>query len=331
MIKNKGIYKYIAVLVAVMLLLSIIFTTAGGIIPSSKAEAVQKQTTFEDQRVAEELSNMSGVEVKTLLKLKDQGKSWNEITELIKNGSVMSDANETDRSSLLAQNNLSEEYINELKKEGYADKQITEASMLAEHIIYQLNEIAMTEAQLTQAPEILLTEAEKTGSSNDDEAYKELASKINLKTAVTLMLKLEKEFVSIEKVLDEYLYTLQLGINLELYLTDKKAYEEQRKEKSAGIDPQKVITAAKIDEKLLEKIQQQSLNNTNQTVPDAVQPPGVQNITGTSTNNYDSLTQEPEIGNINPPKPEDEINKEINELINKSMGIVEPQNEGGNQ
>jgi len=45
------------------------------------------------------------------------------------------------------------------------------------------------------------------------------------------MVKLEESLGSIEKVLDEYLLSLQVDIDFDKYFTDKKSYNKLRKEK----------------------------------------------------------------------------------------------------
>jgi len=50
------------------------------------------------------------------------------------------------------------------------------------------------------------------------------------------MVKLEESLGSIEKVLDEYLLSLQVDIDFDKYFTDKKSYNKLRKEKLLKID-----------------------------------------------------------------------------------------------
>ena len=83
----------------------------------------------------------------------------------------------------------------------------------------------------------------------DITAFKELLGKFDLNTSVSLMLKLKKDFGSIDNVLDEYLCCLQIGINLEDYIKDKEEYQKQKKEKAAGLDSSKIITIKIIEEK----------------------------------------------------------------------------------
>jgi hypothetical protein len=172
------------------------------------------------------------------------------------------------RNKFLADEGLGDDYVDRLKKEGFKIKEIMEAKLLVERVMFQLHEITTENEKQAVSPKI---EVEVPGSNtnrpeDDTSFYAELAGKMDIKTAVTLMLKLRNDFGSLEKVLDEYLFSLQAGINLEDYLTDKRAYQKQRNEKSLAIDREKVITMAKIEEKMLKKAQE-----SNTDIPPEIQ------------------------------------------------------------
>jgi len=70
-----------------------------------------------------------------------------------------------------------------------------------------------------------------------DKTPKQLQKEIHGKVRAILeapdletMVKLEESLGSIEKVLDEYLLSLQVDIDFDKYFTDKKSYNKLRKE-----------------------------------------------------------------------------------------------------
>jgi len=75
---------------------------------------------------------------------------------------------------------------------------------------------------------------------------------------------------SIEKVLDEYLLSLQVDIDFDKYFTDKKSYNKLRKEKLLKIDESSIITVEEIERKYFETLQKFNdyLNNSNNNSPD---------------------------------------------------------------
>jgi hypothetical protein len=163
-----------------------------------------------------------------------------------------------------------EAFMDDLKKEGFTETEITEAKLFSERILFQLNEITYAANTRHGQPgvEILpgLSSVKNSGyeatqnakdmpAPADDYLYMELADKFDIKRAVTLMLKLKEDFGGIEQVMDEYLFSLQAGINLEEYYTDKPAYLEKRDEKRIEIGLMNIVTVQKIEEKALESIQ----------------------------------------------------------------------------
>ncbi|ADU74112.1 hypothetical protein M972_111090 [Acetivibrio thermocellus AD2] len=84
------------------------------------------------------------------------------------------------------------------------------------------------------------------------------------------MVKLEESLGSIEKVLDEYLLSLQVDIDFDKYFTDKKSYNKLRKEKLLKMDESSIITVEEIERKYFETLQKFNdyLNNSNNNSPD---------------------------------------------------------------
>ncbi|MFZ5986012.1 MAG: hypothetical protein ACOYWZ_02680 [Bacillota bacterium] len=303
--------------VAVIIVMSLILTSLAvstGIVSLNKVNTANAQNN-NDQKIAEDISNMTGEKTKDILKLKNEGKSWNEILEILKNNSGQNQVDRENRSDFLTESDLGDEYVEKLKKEGFTQEEIMEAKSLVERVMFNLREI--TEKSLNK-PDIPKVEVGETLDTEEDTpAYEELAGKIDLKIAVYLILKLESEFGSMEGVLDEYLYSIQIGADLEKMIIDKEAYEEEKREKGAGLDIKKIITLAKIEEKLLQKIQSQNNNKVEFDIdpksgeakpglePEAIKPPL------------------PDIGpkDVKPKDPLEDVMKEINDIRNRSLNI----------
>ena len=122
-----------------------------------------------------------------------------------------------------------------------------------------------------------------------------------------------------ESVLNEYIYALQVEVNLEVYLINKEEYEKQKSEKGAGMDTNKLLTMEKIESKMLEVIQKKNEKNkdTFEKNPDS--------IAGITANqdgkSEDELPQSPlpEIKNLEPQNPGADVMKEINDIRDKVL------------
>lgn len=296
-------HKLIAVIVAITFLVTAVPMIIGGI----KANQV-KAASNSDNSTAGEISNMTGVKVEEILKLRNEGMSWNEILDTLKNNSSSNIISEKDkRNKLLAQNEFGEEYIKKLKKEGFTDSEISEVKLLVDRLVFQLQELTSDLRKTVSVPKAEISEK----TEDTTQTYSELLGKIDIKVASYLMLKLKKDFFGIKKVLDEYIYSLQLGINLEEYLIDKKTYQKQKDEKSAGFDQKKIITLQKLDEKVLEKIQEENKQNINKEVSDT----GKLKISDKSEEkNVLPEIPNPKVENIKPKNPADEILDEIKSI-----------------
>src|SRR5690606_35624573 len=89
-------------------------------------------------------------------------------------------------------------------------------------------------------------------------------AQFDVDSAMYYMLLLESDIGSLEAVLDEYLYTLQIDITLEEYLSDKDAYLKLKEEKSVGVLPNQKLTMVSIELASLEKIQKDNARIHNQ-------------------------------------------------------------------
>ena len=287
--------------------------------------ADKKQTTIptidqlssQDKEIINEISNATGVKSEEIIKLKTSSNTWNDVLDKLKSSSGQDNQDEAlQRSNLLAESGLDADYIKKLRDEGFADSKIIEAKSLVNRVTSQLKQILDAQQEVPTQPSIGFDQEDS--DKQDLEAYKELAGKIDLKTAVELLLKLETDFGSMEKVFDEYLLSLQIGLDLKDYLTDKKAYEKLKSEQSAKFDLNKMITMASIEAKVLQLLQNETKSNKNapeaalitQTDPSAVVNDGKDEMPASPL---------PDVQNPKPSNPMEELMKEVNDLRNKSL------------
>ncbi len=304
--------RYFAILIALaMLVETIAFTMTGYAKNDTNAEF---EIAKEDRNTILDISNMTGVETDEIIKLRKEGKTWNEILELIKNNpDYKSEGDSTKRNDTLTNTNMDEDTIKKLKEEGFTEEQIIEAKSLVERVIFQLEEIANMQAVAPLQPEVGVNANEVM--EDNLTAYVELSGKINLNEAVYLILKLEDELGSIQAVLDEYICSLQLDIDLKQYLINKEEYKKQKQQKLAEMLVQDIITAAVIDEKMLDMLQSKNKKDEESlvvktdipTIPDTVIESPLPDI------------QTPEALGIKPQNPAEAILQEIEGLKNNGV------------
>lgn len=312
-------YRYFAI----MLIIALMFSTFGvvqGVFADKKQTTVQSidQLSSQDKEIVNEISNMTGVKSEEIIKLKTTGKTWNDVLDKLKSGSEKDNKDAVqDRSNLLAEAGLDADYIKKLRDEGFTDSQIIQAKALVDRVSSQLKQILEAKSEL---PAQLSNPLDQENTDMQDiEAYNELAGKIDLKTAVYLQLKLEKDFGSMEKVLDEYLLSLQIGVDLNQYLSDKETHDKAKSEQLAKFDQNKIITLASIEAKVLELLKNENTSsnqNTVQTEPNKQTDPN-----NLAKDNQDEMLTSPlpDVQSTKPANPQADLMKEVNDLRNKSL------------
>lgn len=297
-ISGKKWPRYFAILVALVMLAETIAFTLTGYAKNDTSSAYE--LTNEDKTTVSEISNMTGVKAEEIIKLRKEGKSWNQILELIKsNPGYKVEGDDTKRNDTLAKTNMGEDTFNKLKEEGFTEEEIVEAKSLVERVIFQLDEISNMQVLTPSLPE-----------AGVNTSYTSLAGKINLNEAVYLLLKLRDELGSMQAVLDEYLYSLQLGIDLNQYMTDKEEYEKQKQQKAAELASQEIITASGIEEKMLDLLQ--SMNKKDEPVPEI--KAGTTSLPDTAKESPTPDVPVPSARDVKPQNPAEAILEEINNI-----------------
>ncbi len=195
--------------------------------------------------------------------------------------------------------------VEKLESEGYPKEDIDSCERYVERVNFELNEIGtFSENQGSQA---------QTGSpdgSGDTGKYEELRSKLDKDKAVYLMVKLKKDFKSIENVFDEYLTALQLDIDLNEYITDINSYNKIKAEKAAEKEVAEFINAERIEAKMLDNLQKQNernrMDNLNPNV-DINNPGGSNSLPGLPQPDVNT----PKADIPLPADPADELRKKI--------------------
>ncbi len=303
--------KYVAILIGLILIFQTVAVTSGGVM--AKDNNSVSELTSDDKRIVDEISNVTGVRVEDIIKLKNEGKTWNEILEAVKKGTGYITVDDSAlRDKILLQSGLGIDEVDKLTADGFSEEEIMEAKILVERIIYQLEELQQ-DSEITAAP-VMGNEQDK---NKDIARYNALLAKLELKKAVGTILKVKKNFNSIYEAMDEYMCALQLDLNIEEMLTDKRKYEDEKQEKLLTIDSLNIITVSSIETKLMDKLQAQNVNAADVMLES-------QNIEFDSGSEFmeKDMPQLPEteVPNVKPKDPAEELMKEINGITEISMG-----------
>ncbi|THF72583.1 hypothetical protein [Cohnella fermenti] len=300
-------YKWIAMLVVVALVAETFVYVLGS--KEERASSVVNEAQ-DDGTIAADISNMTGATTEDILKLKRTGMNWNEVLEKLKQTGYDNSEKKEQRTELLAGTGI-EETMTLLVEKGFSQEEITEARMLAERLQFQLKELSA--ADVGAAPTVSLTGTENKGDESL-QAILKMAEQFDLSEAVYNMVLLKKEFGSYEAVLDEYLLSLQIEVDLQQYMSDKEAYLKAKQEKSAGLAHDEIVTSSVVETALLEKIQRsnRSLQGDDVGVANAVLPSSVQD-SNSSTPLPD--VPQPVARDVKPANPADQVMREI-EAIN---------------
>ncbi|MBD7912107.1 hypothetical protein [Clostridium cibarium] len=182
---------------------------------------------------------------------------------------------------------------------------IKETKSIVENLINELKQIIM--------------ERSKDNLALYDE-YVLLQNKIEENKAVCLLLKLKDKFGGYEIVLDEYLLSIQLNIDLEKYLTNEDDYKKEKDENINKIKNGEIITSSKIEQVYLEKVQQETNNtkNSDKNVEDKSMNNGLSN----DMNNNKSKNEK--FNNTNDSKvqhPTEDAMREIDDINSRSLNV----------
>jgi len=237
--KKKIIYRSIAAIVAVVVLAgSLVIMNDIGTIGSHTraANAVNEYaTTDDDRKMAEDISDITGISVYRLLEMRENAMSWNDVMDTIQREGVADiDITDSELEALIS---------------AFPQEDIDYASAMVSRVIFNLREINAKEDNA--AAEVPAANILNPAAEDDEYDFKSLEGGFHRNYAIYLVLALKGDFGSMELALDEYLYCLQIDVDLALYISDKDKYDRQLAEKSGHLLRNKAITAAIIEEKML--------------------------------------------------------------------------------
>lgn len=300
------------ILVVVIVSLAIIGTIIPSQINDGSRKIDLKSISNDDKSAASQISNMTGLNMEEVLQQKTKDMNWNQVLQKIKKlGYPALKENQLKAKNQLLKNSVSEKDVDQLRKEGFSEEVIDNVTLLCERVEFQLDDLMETNDALVKKPVIdTLIEKEE---DEKIELFKLIKENFNNKTAIYLILKLSKEFGSNEKVMDEYLLSLQLQIDLETYLLDKKQYLKIKDEKLISFDIRKAITIEKIEDAINSKHSKQSDSPINN-----------QSNKKESSNKNDSPVNvatapdliKPDVKSVIPENPANSILKDIGDLEN---------------
>lgn len=292
----KKKYRIISLILIVCILASgvTIYTTGG----FEKIGAMVAQNK-NDRRVAEDIASLTGYAASDIMQLRSESGNWNDTIDNL--------------DGINSQKMSNDELAALLEKESFTNEEVSEAQALVMQIRFNLDEILRDDpgANAPQTP-TLTSAFDKT--EDECEAYKKVGQAFDGNLAVYLGLKLKGKFGSLQAAVDEYLYCLQIGVDLTLCIADAEEYDQKIIEKSAELMREDAITAAKISDymlSLLQKPKQQTeLPDTDKKETDAFDP-----MSGIPNPNKNT----PEYAVTNP-KPQDPTQAVMDEIqaINNS-------------
>lgn len=262
--------KLVAIFLAISLAapFTVFFNAMANKQPAANAAAGSPTNEAQEKATAADISNMTGVKAEDILKLREEGLNWNQVlTELKSNSYTGADKEQNSRLQTLAGEGISENVVNELVAKGYSHDEIMEAKLVVERVQFQLEEIVngvdTPSSPAPSAPAVTALTDPSAGKGNL-EAYRKVAGSYNPALAVSLMLELKDAFGGLEQVLNEYLLTLQVGLDLEKYSSDPAAYKKSKEQATAGLIPEDIVTVSSIEKLSMETLQEQNKNNRNE-------------------------------------------------------------------
>lgn len=315
---GKGKLKLLAIVIGLVMILQTIVFAAGSTFwddTEIPAQHSAGQFSEQDNLTALDISNMTGVSVDEIKKLKLEGKSWNEILEIIKNNPnyKVKDSNLL-RDKTLLESGIGAEYAEKLKKEGFTDEDIIDARAIVERVVFQLQEITQKEDMLPQVQQP--NGIDEVKKDSDNEAYLELLNKIDINKAVYLILKLKNHIGSMETVLDEYLCSIQLEIDLEAFIDNLDGYEKEKEKKLLEKNIIELINISKLEEDLILKVAER--NSKDKDIIPSI--PNVEQLADElQIENPLPEIKVPDVDDVKPKNPTEQLMQEINTI--KSGGI----------
>ncbi|GEM_PF-3080661 len=252
--------------------------------------------TNDEQLLVQQMGNMTGASEEEIIKLKEAGFSWLEVLEKLK----------VDRSSMSFSNKVEEEDVYEKKliSKGYDPETIGEIKMTISNFRMQLDEIVKMKYE-----NILLDIEGDNAHENSGakelieqeklEQCKKISNEFDEDFLLYLILELSGKYQEETMIINEYLYALQMDIDISMALDDYDAYQEKKKNQ--------MHSSALLDMQDINIIAIQYINNKNEQMREVL------NIKTEDNSNESEIN----VQSFNNPKvidPAEKIKQEIEQL-----------------
>ncbi len=264
----------------------------------------------EDKQIAAELSNLTGETAENILKIKQTGISWNEVSERLKTTSNDLAGDKAERASLLNETGIGEELLDQLHDKGFDDEEIMDAKLLVERIMLQLQQVQSNGASVTVPKPAVVDETE---DAELEAAVAKISGKFAEGEAVSLLLVLKEEFGTLDAVMDEYLLALQFDLDLASYQSDKEAYLKSKAEQTAGVQDNEIVTMEQLEKAVLEQLQPKTAADTD----------NAKDIKEHTLTSAEENTDSP-LPEIKPPAPGDVIPQNPAEAVKQEIEAINP-------
>lgn len=294
MFQGKKQKRFISIILTASLLAATAVTVTGvGALTAkniSDAATAKHQASEADRKMAQDISDVTGVSTATLLNMKTNQNSWNDVLQKVQDGGV-----ETAQ-------DMTEEELSALTAE-QPEEDVEEVSALAERVVFNLQEIVAKQSMqnIQETVEVQVPGAEDSETEYD---FETLAAQFQKNRSIYLTLLLKDEFGSFEQTMDEYLYSLQVEVDFSLCLADRESYDEEIAQASAQLMRSDAITVSLIEQTMLELLNAKEETAENASDSDHVSTPDVPDV---AVPDMDAGLSE----NITPSTPEIETNPDI--------------------
>ncbi len=219
-IKKKSVYRIIALVLVGVFVVPIFMNQA----VMREIDDSEMTNAGEEQLLTEQIGNMTGASTKEIEELRRQGYGWTEVLEKLqdqRDGMNLDDGVTEDgayEKILIAQGV-------ELSAIQDAKMAIANVSMLIDEILQSEDGGAVVEANIVKA-------GPDTGiAQNEEEKLEEcrrIANRLDEDYLLYLIFQLQDVLPDMNSVINEYLYALQVDIDIALAIEDYDAYLEEK-------------------------------------------------------------------------------------------------------
>lgn len=295
MFQGKKQKRFISIILTASLLAATAVTVTGvGALTAkniSDAATAKHQASEADRKMAQDISDVTGVSTATLLNMKTNQNSWNDVLQKVQDGGV-----ETAQ-------DMTEEELSALTAE-QPEEDVEEVSALAERVVFNLQEIVAKQSMqnIQETVEVQVPGAEDSETEYD---FETLAAQFQKNRSIYLTLLLKDEFGSFEQTMDEYLYSLQVEVDFSLCLADRESYDEEIAQASAQLMRSDAITVSLIEQTMLELLNAKEEAAENASDSEAVSTPDIPEVAvpDTDAGLGESITPAAPVIETNPETP----------------------------